>query len=209
MGGKLRRRTAPRVTRTTILLVTNGEKTEKSYLEGIRRRVPRDANLSIAVKGENGKEPETIVRNLTRSQGGLDEYDEVWIVVDHDGKDRQGFLDACRKVRGTRMVGIVSTPCFEVWLNAHYERVQKYRDQEDAKRHYMRLTGLTGSAAKNLPKDFPYDAFPDAARRCCLTGAIIPGANEQGPSPSTAVPRLLERLGLLTSDPGDGREPGL
>lgn len=130
MGGKLRRRTAPRVTRTTILLVTNGEKTEKSYLEGIRRRVPRGANLSITVGGENGKEPETIVRNLTRSQGGLDEYDEVWIVVDHDGKDRQGFLDACRKVRGTRMVGIVSTPCFEVWLNAHYERVQKYRDQE-------------------------------------------------------------------------------
>lgn len=209
MGGKLRRRTAPRVTRTTILLVTNGEKTEKSCLEGIRRRVPRDANLSITVKGENGKEPETIVRNLTRSQGGLDEYDEVWIVVDHDGKDRQGFLDACRKVRGTRMVGIVSTLCFEVWLNAHYERVQKYRDQEDAKRHYMRLTGLTGSAAKNLPKDFPYDAFPDAARRCCLTGVTIPGANEQGPSPSTAVPRLLERLGLLTNDPGDGREPGL
>ena len=24
----------------------------------------------------------------------------------------------------------------------------------------MRLTGLTGAAAKNLPKDFPYDAFP-------------------------------------------------
>ena len=120
MSGKLRRRTALRATRTTILLVTNGEKTEKSYLEGIRRRVPRDANLSITVKGENGKEPETIVRNLTRSQGGLDEYDEVWIVVDHDGKDRQGFLEACRRVRGTRMVGIVSTPCFEVWLNAHY-----------------------------------------------------------------------------------------
>jgi len=37
----------------------------------------------------------------------------------------------------------------------------------------------------------------------------IPGVNEQGPSPSTAVPRLLERLGLLTNDPGDGREPGL
>ena len=44
----------------------------------------------------------------------------------------------------------------------------------------MRLTGLTGSAAKNLPKDFPYDAFPDAARRCCLTGVTIPGANESG-----------------------------
>jgi len=130
MSGKLRRRTALRATRTTILLVTNGEKTEKSYLEGIRRRVPRGANLSITVRGENGKEPETIVRNLTRSQGGLDEYDEAWIVVDHDGKDRQGFLEACRRVRGTRMVGIVSTPCFEVWLNAHYERVQKYRDQE-------------------------------------------------------------------------------
>ena len=80
--------------------------------------------------GEKTARSQTIVRNLTRSQGGLDEYDEVWIVVDHDGKDRQGFLEACRRVRGTRMVGIVSTPCFEVWLNAHYERVQKYRDQE-------------------------------------------------------------------------------
>jgi len=88
MGGRLRGRTAPRVTRTTILLITNGEKTEKSYLEGIRRRVPRDANLSITVKGENGKEPETIVRNLTRSQGGLDEYDEVWIVVVHNDASR-------------------------------------------------------------------------------------------------------------------------
>ena len=73
----------------------------------------------------------------------------------------------------------------------------------------MRLTGLNGSAAKNLPKDFPYYAFPDAARRCCLTGETIPGANEQGPSPSIAVPRLLERLGLLTDDPGDGRGVGL
>lgn len=68
----------------------------------------------------------------------------------------------------------------------------------------MRLTGLTGAAAKNLPKDFPYDAFPDAVRRCCLTGATIPGVNAQGPSPSTAVPRLLERLGLLTCDPVHG-----
>ena len=68
----------------------------------------------------------------------------------------------------------------------------------------MQLTGLTGAAAKNLPKDFPYDAFPDAVRRCCLTGATIPGANEQGASPSTAVPRLLERLGLLTCDPVHG-----
>ena len=40
-------------------------------------------------------------------------------------------------------------------------------------------------------------------------GGDHPRANEQGPSPSTAVPRLLERLGLLAGDPGDGRGVGL
>ena len=202
-----RKRRSQRVELCTVLLVTNGRVTENAYLQQLCRRVDRD-RVSAKVKVING-DPLTVVKELSGPRSDLSDYREVWIVVDHDGKDRQGFLDACRKVRGTRMVGTVSTPCFEVWLNAHYERVQKYRDQEDAKRHYARLTGLTGSAAKNLPKDFPYDAFPDAARRCCLTGATIPGANEQGPSPSTAVPRLLERLGLLTNDPGDGREPGL
>ena len=202
-----RKRRSQRTELRTVLLVTNGRVTENAYLQQLCRRVDRD-RVSAKVKVING-DPLTVVKELSGHRSDLSYYREVWIVVDHDGKDRQGFLDACRKVRGTRMVGIVSTPCFEVWLNAHYERVQKYRDQEDAKRHYARLTGLTGSAAKNLPKDFPYDAFPDAARRCCLTGATIPGANEQGPSPSTAVPRLLERLGLLTNDPGDGRGVGL
>ena len=170
MGKDLRRERRKRKQRTTILLVTNGGKTEKTYLGILKDRVPRDSVLSIRMSCYDGKEPETILKNLLRPRTGLDEYDEVWIVVDHDGTDRQQFLTDCRKVRRSKVFGVVSVPCFEVWLNAHYGPVRNYRNQEDAQRHYRELTGLSSQEEKSLPPSFPFDAF---ARAC--TSPRLPG----------------------------------
>lgn len=201
MGTRIRRPSrSSRLVRRTVLLVTNGGRTEKTYLEGLRRRVPRDAGLAIEVICQDGKEPGTILRNLVRGETDLGAYDETWIVVDHDGTDRRDFLVRCEKASknsGGGVAGVVSVPCFEVWLNAHYEQVQNYRDQKDAQRHYERLTGLSGRNAKDLPKDFPFDRAVEAACRCHLKGVPLPEKNTQGPSPSTTMPHLLRSLGLL------------
>lgn len=177
-----------------------GGRTEKTYLGKLKGRVPRDANLSIMVICQEGKEPETILRNLVRGETDLRAYDETWIVVDHDGADRRDFLIQCGKVSkdsGSRVVGVVSVPCFEVWLNAHYEQVQNYRDQKDAQRHYERLTGLSGRSAKDLPGDFPFDRAVEAETRCTLRGTSVPEKNTQGPCPSTTMPHLPRSLGPL------------
>ncbi|SYZ33447.1 RloB family protein [Propionibacterium australiense] len=194
MSRHISRKRGQRDERTTILLVTNGGKTEKSYLEALKRKVPRDSGLSVQIRPEDGKEPETILRNLERERSDLSGYDEIWIIVDHDGRDRQDFLAKCEK-RG--MIGVVSVPCFEVWLIAHYEQVRLYREQADAQRHYRQLTELKGRDAKGLPDNFPFDRVAEAAKRCCLTGKPLPAVNAQGPSPSTTMPHLLRRLGLL------------
>ena len=46
MGKDLRRERRKRTQRTTILLVTNGGKTEKTYLGMLKDRVPRGSGLS-------------------------------------------------------------------------------------------------------------------------------------------------------------------
>ena len=79
MGRDLRRGRRKRTQKTTILLATNGGKTEKTYLGMLKDRVPRDSGLSIKTSWHDGKEPKTILKALQhpRARHELDEYDEV------------------------------------------------------------------------------------------------------------------------------------
>ena len=130
-----RKRRSQRAELRTVLLVTNGRVTESAYLQQLCRRVDRDRVLA-KVKVING-DPLTVVKELSGPRSDLSDYREVWIVVDHDGRERHDFLKECRKLssRQTDVHGIVSVPCFEVWLNAHYAHVKNYRTQVDAQAH--------------------------------------------------------------------------
>ena len=189
-----------RAERRTVFLVTNGEVTESAYLQKLSRRVDRE-RVSVNVKVIKG-DPLTVVRQLGSSHSDLSEYEEVWVVVDHDGQDRHEFLAACRKLSSKRTVvhGVVSVPCFEVWLNAHYAPVKNYQNQADAQAHYRKLTGLSSKDVKMLPGDFPWDRGSQAAGRCHLPTDSLPETDTQGPCPSTTMPHLLRSLGLLSAD---------
>ena len=130
-----RKRRSQRAERRTVLLVTNGRVTENTYLQQLCRRVDRD-RVSAKVKVING-DPLTVVKELSGPRSDLSDYREVWIVVDHDGQDRRPFLAACRRPSSKQTVvhGIISVPCFEVWLNAHYDHVKSYQSQADAQAH--------------------------------------------------------------------------
>ena len=187
---KMARRQRSRKTRQprqTILLVTNGRVTEYMYLKELGKR----AQLSIKVKMING-EPETLVRELQNPRGDTSGYSEVWIVVDEDGMDRSGFLAACQEASSSKQpwYGIVSRPCFEVWLIAHYEQVHRYSSQQDAQRHFQRIAN---TATKELPQDFPYNEAVAAIERCHLPGIDENPVNELPPSPGTAMPHLVRR----------------
>ena len=177
--------------------MTNGRVTENAYLQQLCRRVDRD-RVSIRVKDIDG-DPLTVIKELKRPRSDLSDYGEVWVVVDHDGRDRHDFLSACRRLssRWTVVHGVVSVPCFEVWLNAHYAPVKNYQDQADAQMHYLELTGLSKKNAKILPDDFPWDSGVQAAARCHLPTDSLPEPDTQGPCPSTTMPHLLRSLDLL------------
>lgn len=195
-----RKQRSQRVVRRTVLLVTNGRVTEYAYLSQLCRRVGH-GRISAQVKVIEG-DPLTVIKELGGPRSNLDNYREVWIVVDHDGRDRHDFLAKCRRLSSGQTVvhGIVSVPCFEVWLNAHYAHVKNYRNQADAQSHYLELTGLSSKDAKMLPDDFPWDRGGQAAARCHLPTDSLPETDTQGPCPSTTMPYLLRSLGLLSAD---------
>ena len=101
-----------------------------------------------------------------------------------------------KKHKQTAVHGIVSVPCFEVWLNAHYEQVRLYRDQHEAQQHYRKLSGLSEKHCKEIPADFPWGAVAEAVARCHLPTSEPPGCDTQGESPSTTMPHLLRSLGF-------------
>jgi len=184
----------------TVLVLTNGKITEMTYLNGLKRWLD-PAYCSVTVMFRDG-DPEGILQTLASGRfprEGLAVYDEVWIVADHDGKDRASFLQGCERVSKDfgPIHGVISVPCFEVWLNAHYKPVHRYATQADAQRHYRALTSLDSKNQKLIPRDFPWGNFKEAVSNCAIPRGAYPKIDTQGTSPSTTMPHLLHSLGLV------------
>lgn len=94
------------------------------------------------------------------------------------------------------LVRVVSRPCFEVWLIAHYTAVRRYADQHDARRHFRELVPRD-LPEKELPRDFPYGAVQEAVDRSHLPTDELGEADVLPPTPGTAMPHLVTRLGLV------------
>ncbi len=177
----------------TVLIATNGKVTERSYLNGLKQQFHRPG-LRIKIEYVPG-EPDWMLRKLQSPKGDTGAYDEVWLVVDEDGKDRSEFVNACRRLssRKQQWHAIVSRPCFEVWLVAHYEQLKPYSDQSAAQHHYSSVIP-DGVDPKTLPHDFPWHSVEEASRRCTSTKADSLALNELPPSPGSAMPLLVEAL---------------
>lgn len=201
MARGMRRSTQSRSQRRSFLIVTNGALTENSYLSELTSRIHTTKSLrkSVSVRIEVIKgDPTTLLRKVTAPKATNSGYDEIWIIVDHDGADRTDFLRRCAKksTKKQKVIGVVSIPCFEVWLVAHYEQIRNYQNQKEAQRHYLQLAGLEQDKQKSLPENFPWDGIDAACERSRLKGVKLPDVNAQGPCPSTTMPHLISALGL-------------
>ena len=187
--------TKKRSIKTTILVVTNGEVTEHRYLEWLRDKVngPRE-KYSVTVEAISGDPTWILQKVIGRTSKN---YDQVWLVVDqddHSSKKMQSFIKDCQR---KKITVVVNAPCFEVWLNAHYERVRKYQNQKDAQQHYHQLSGVLEKDEKTIPQDFPFEEYEKACGNAHLTGNYNPMPNELAESPATPMPYLLQAVELI------------
>ena len=194
MARRIRSKKPKRQTRYSILIVTTGTRTERLYLEKIRQEHYQKSNQKIEITIKTSTDsPETAVsKYLKRHQNH--EYDEFWFVVDKDDDDLTRFILLCKQ---HNVNGVITSPCFEVWLVAHYQQVGNFQSPIEAQRQYRQLAALSQKEQKTIPSQFPWDQVREACDRSRLPGRPEPAINTIPEPPASTMPHLLRRLGLV------------
>ncbi len=122
----LARRRSRREDYDRVLIVCEGAKTEKNYLQELRSSLKLNRE-NIDIVGDSGSSPRSVVRYAKRryseeKQKG-DTYDRVYCVFDKD--KHHSYFQAtkdCEQFRPTGVYSaITSVPCFEYWFLLHFE----------------------------------------------------------------------------------------
>ncbi|MCU0499424.1 MAG: RloB family protein [Anaerolineae bacterium] len=111
---------------TLIIIVTEGEKSERIYLEALHTD-PRYRNSRVHVEilaqdNSTHSSPLAVIRTLDKFKGKykLDKTDQLWMVIDVDHWDKHNKLTETAQLCQQKKYRLaVSKPCFEVWLWLH------------------------------------------------------------------------------------------
>jgi hypothetical protein len=167
--------------RWTVLIVTNGRRTEFDYLSGLKV-AHRSTINHCELRFLNGA-PEISVPRAAQLRDDLD-HDEAWIVCD---VDEFNLTAAVAQAQSLNVSLALSVPSFEVWLILHLgEGCPPFNDARQAVRF---LQGILPGWNK---EDLNFTDFRDHIDEA------VEGAKRLGEpprqNPSTGVWRLVESL---------------
>ena len=189
-GHDVRRRRLPkRPLHERGLVVTEGEKTEPQYIDGVKQLF-RGSQVEVKTRGV-GRDPASVLAKaqnfLHQAARSGEPYDWCCVVVDVDDHTT---LDEClRSAKKDKIHVVVSNPCFEIWLLWHYADHSGNIDRR-ALQAAVRSHGITD---KTLPPRFAFAAYPAAVARARRADPAI-AAGRTGPNPSSGMPVLLDLM---------------
>lgn len=98
-------------------IVTDAEKTEKNYIEGLKKSLPIDKQERITIKIRTGIKSYKIVEYCEKEMNANPVYSETWIVIDRD--EVTGFDEIVRRAEKRGIKVAWSNPCIETWFSAY------------------------------------------------------------------------------------------
>lgn len=152
----------------SILVVTEGEKTERNYFEALRDRL-RISTFDLSIVHPPATDPVSLCRHAIElrdrkaaaaKRGSGVAYDEVWVVFDlekiHDERRRLA-AEAINLGRPQNILFAQSNPCFEFWLLLHEEyTTAPFKDCGEAgtrlKKHWPKYTKGAKPASEFIEK---------------------------------------------------------
>lgn len=201
------RRAAFRKVNKRILVLCEGEKTERQYILGFARK-HKDSLVEVKVAREHGV-PMVLVRNAkklrqeaakaaAREKDRNLRYDEVWCVFDLD--EHPNVTNALKMAGDNRIEVALSVPCFELWLILHFRDSPGMIDRRNAQ---SMLKKYVAGYDKSVKYEDYHEGYANAVRRAQRLEAGATTANEPLTNPSTGVHRLTAAI----SPPQMGRNP--
>ncbi len=117
------------------LIVCEGKKTEPNYFNGLKRKInERYGNKvdvlipNIDVKG-TGMNTTSLVKYTQKTVNHANKvYGQVWVVFDKDDYNDEQFDSA---IKNCDYNVAWSNPNFELWLLAHFKKVNRYISKDD------------------------------------------------------------------------------
>ncbi len=111
--------------RVTVLIVCEGSRTEVNYFNALKQDL-RLTNVTVE-PSTTGTDPLSVVdfaiEKAKDAAKNDKKYDRIYCVFDRDKHDDSRFNDAINKIRARSSKGfngVISVPCFEVWILLHY-----------------------------------------------------------------------------------------
>ncbi|TKX29814.1 RloB [Campylobacter sp. MIT 12-5580] len=186
-----------------LLIVCEGEKTEKNYFEALKHmfKVP---SVQVVIDAGSGSAPNSVVKYAKEK---LDKnpnvYDEIYCVFDKDKHAK--FNNAHNTIKNIQesnkksnkdiiFKGIVSDPCFEFWILLHFTKTtQQFGASglspcDEVQKHKKFL--------KDYKKDYDFTKIIESSLETAIKNANeVNALNEsQSISPYTQVVYLVQRI---------------
>ena len=125
------RKSGVRPRKPTIVIATEGEKTEPDYFAHLDR-IYHDINI-IVFPADNGRsQPRQVLNNLLCQKQDLAKIDlssyQYWIVIDHDRRPRSELEKVMQDAEANQVSVADSNPCFEAWLIQHFNSLTEIVD---------------------------------------------------------------------------------
>lgn len=184
--------------RTRVLICCEGEVTEPSYLNGLKRELRiRLVHIEVVPGGAN---PKTLVdcavekkqeaaREARREKDDNLKYDEVWCVFDVDAHEH--IPDAKLKADANNIKLAFSNPCFELWLLLHFQDQRAYIERHPVQ---SACRGHMPGYDKEVPFDVVFPRYREAVDRAAALDHWQETRGCAGENPSTGIHRLTERI---------------
>lgn len=182
-----------------ILLIVQGECTEKDYFKLLKRRL-RLQSLTIRTESQS---PENLIKQTktTISRENDAPFSAIYYVVDVDDTSVGQFHQAFKAAKNatnrnkTEYHFVVSHESFEAWLLAHFEDIRN----KNIPRKTMgkKLQGREMLNGKRVSNNFPVEDYKQAVGR--VTHCAFDEVNRE--TTSTAMPHLITELIKLKPKP--------
>lgn len=106
-------------------IVTDAEKTEKLYFEGLKNSIPEKYKEHVTIQIEN-TEIKRLIALCKEKKALLANFCEPWIVFDRDRVE--DFNKIIEKADKDKIHVGWSNPCFEIWMHAYFEKMPVSND---------------------------------------------------------------------------------
>ena len=187
--------------RPRILVVCEGEITERQYLGGFRDWC-RNPRVEVRLEGPGGV-PLTLVKRAKELKRAAEEdarrerdenllYEQVWCVFDFD--EHPNIPQARQLARDNGLRLAMSNPCFELWLLLHL------RDNPGAQhRHHLQdmlAELMPGVPPKHIDFALLVEGYEQAVLRAKYLEDDAVAADEAGRNPTTEVFHLTDSIDM-------------